>query len=148
MINIRCAEITDLPALSQIEARCFTHFKLKEQNLRRFLQNGTASILVAELNNQICGHLVMLYRKNSSLARLYSIAIDGPYRQLQLGTQLLKEAERHVRERGLRSIILEVSSDNQTAKKFYVKHGFDDQKIFHNYYEKGLHAHRMSKLLQ
>ncbi|PIP94879.1 MAG: hypothetical protein COW00_14460 [Bdellovibrio sp. CG12_big_fil_rev_8_21_14_0_65_39_13] len=147
MIIIRSASLNDIPSLVQLEQSCFKYYLLDKKSFSRFIKSKTSELFVAEVGSQIVAYSLMLYRKNSKKARLYSIAVDEKYRKHKIATRLLAFGEELVRQKGMREIALEVQVENTHVIQFYQKHGYIGKKTIPDYYESGQHAERMHKAL-
>jgi len=147
MITIRSASLNDIPFLIQLERSCFKYYLIDKKSFARFIKSNSSELFVVEFESQIVAYSLMIYRKNSMKARLYSIAVDEKYRKHKIGTRLLTYGEELVRQKGLREIALEVQIENTHVIQFYQKHGYIGKKTMHNYYESGQHAERMLKTL-
>ncbi len=147
MSLIRPATESDLDALVALEDRCFSGDKLSRRSFKSLIKPGahlTSVILVDEI---IAGYSIVLFRTGTSLARLYSIALDPDYRGQGLAKTLLADAESEAVARHCLFIRLEVRNDNPTAIALYQKldyHVFDD---IADYYEDGCTALRFEKRL-
>lgn len=144
---IRCAALPDLANLIQLEQTSFTTDVISTASLRRLLKVKSAEILVYENENQILGSLILLLRKNSKTARIYSLAVDTQHRQLGIAAKLCEAMEQSVLKRKLDTIILEVHPENLAAIRFYEKHGYNAFGKYYRFYECGSDAIRMKKQL-
>ncbi|TIS30252.1 GNAT family N-acetyltransferase, partial [Mesorhizobium sp.] len=72
-------------------------------------------MLVAEIDGRIAGYAVVLFRKGSGVARLYSIATGPLFGGLGIGRMLLKRAEEAAFEHNRMMLRLEVREDNSRA---------------------------------
>ncbi len=91
-------------------------------------------------DHSITGYALVLLRRNSRKARLYSIAVDPVHRGSGVGTQLLGAIESTVREMHCLELSLEVRTDNTAAIDIYQRHGFVVSSTKPNYYEDGAGA--------
>lgn len=144
---IRRARPADVPALHALELASFSTDRLSPRSFRHHLNNPAARLLVAEVDGQLAGYLLMLYRRNSLTGRLYSVAISAPYRGRSLGSALLQAAEVDARARGKQRIRLEVHVANHTAQQIYTRHGYTAFGTRDNYYQDLADALRMEKPL-
>lgn len=131
----RLARKNDIPRLLAIENTCFTEDKLTRRNFQWMLDKAHADIIVAEQQRQTVGYGLLLYRRGTSLARLYSLAILPDFRGSGLGEALLIELERYARQRDCLFLRLEVRPDNARAIALYQRLGYRqfDRKL--DYYE-------------
>ena len=96
---LRAATLDDLSALLTIETRCFSSDRLSRRSFRHLLTRGHAVTLVVEENEQICGYVLLLFSRGTSMARLYSIAVHPDFAHRRIGDQLLQAAETAALER-------------------------------------------------
>ena len=75
-VKHRKANLQDLDRLVEIEQSCFNYDTLDKKKFKYFIQQGHDDLIVQQVNNQISGYALILYKKGSSLARLYSVAIS------------------------------------------------------------------------
>lgn len=147
MINIRKATLTDLDNLVALENQCFTTDKMSRRNFRDLLTKQSAVITIATKDNNLIGSAVVLFRKNSHQARMYSLAVSPVFRQLGIAHQLCTHIEKSALTRGCDTMILEVRVNNLPAIHFYQKNGYEKFAIYSKFYEDGTDALGMKKLL-
>lgn len=145
--RIRRARRSDLPALVALERRAFTTDHLSQRQYRHHIDNPGAAILVAVDGDALLGKALVFFRRNSTVARLYSIAVDDAARGRGLGEALLVAAERAARARGCTHLRLEVRQDNASAVRLYERLGFRRFAARKAYYEDGADAFRYDKAL-
>jgi ribosomal protein S18 acetylase RimI-like enzyme len=144
---IREADYSDLDVLSAIENRSFQSDKLSRRSLGRLLKSESATTLLDEENGTVRGYALVLYRKGTSLARLYSIVVDPAFRGLGAGLELLRAAEKDALENDCVTMRLEVRADNQMAIRLYQEHGYRRFGVVPDYYEDHAEAVRFDKRL-
>lgn len=144
---IRDAASDDVPALVALEARCFETDRLSARSFRRFLSRPTAELIVTAEDGSIRGYALVLYHRNASLARLYSIAVAPEARGRGLARALVAELERRALARGMTRLRLEVHVDNAAAQRLYREMGYREFAIRPDYYEDHASAVRMEKEL-
>lgn len=143
----RLATTADVPALSELEERSFQSDRLSARSFRRLLSVGNAALVLDEEAGQIRAYGLVLFRRGTVLARLYSFAVDPKLRGRGLGRRLLEECERIACERGAIYMRLEVRSDNEAAIAMYRDMGYRKFSVAEDYYEDHMDAQRMEKLL-
>ena len=146
--RIRAARAVDLDGLLVLEHRCFAGDRLSRRALLRHLQSDSAALLVAERGGAVVGSALVLFRRDSPAARLYSIAVDGAARGLGLGAALLGASERRARARGASALRLEVNPANRAAVRLYERHGYLPFARVEGYYEDGAPAVRLRRSLR
>ena len=134
-IEFRSAEKQDVKQLVAIENRCFIQDRLSARNFHWMLEKGHADIILAELNGAMVGYALLLYRRGTSLARLYSFAVLPEYRGSGIGAALLKNAEQRVKEYDCVYLRLEVRPDNAGAIALYKRLGYRQFDTKEDYYE-------------
>lgn len=145
--RIRPGVVADIPQLVEIEARCFATDRLSKRSFQHLLTRGHTIHLVAEVDGVIVGYVIVLLQRGTSLARLYSFAIDAAYRGRGIGMTLLAETERHAVEKGCAFMRLEVRPDNAVAIARYRAAGYKEFGSFQDFYEDHSDALRMEKVL-
>jgi ribosomal protein S18 acetylase RimI-like enzyme len=144
---IREATLDDVPALVELEARCFDYDRISARSFRHFLTHGNDDLLVAELDGAIAGYCVTLFHRNTSLARLYSIAVDPDTRGRRVGRNLVLAAEARALDRGTTRMRLEVHQNNAYAQQLYASLGYREFAKVEDYYEDHATALRFEKEL-
>ncbi|MBI3778538.1 MAG: GNAT family N-acetyltransferase [Gammaproteobacteria bacterium] len=144
--RIRRARIDDVAMLAQLEQR-FPTDRLSRTSLRGLLRRGHASVRVCEQDNVLAGNAVVLYRRGSAIARLYSLVVHPDYLRRGIGRMLLAAAEAASVDHGCRELRLEVRPDNLPAIQLYRKAGYVVTDKIGKFYEDGTDALRMSKRL-
>ncbi|HET7266593.1 MAG TPA: GNAT family N-acetyltransferase [Oleiagrimonas sp.] len=144
---IRHARLADLEPLLALEQASFAHDRISRAQWRRHLQSHSACVIVATQARCLLGSAVVLFRRGTRVARLYSLATDVAARGRGVGTALLLAAEQAARRRGCRSVRLEVRADNAAARMLYERAGYVQIAHLAGYYEDGADALRYDKPL-
>ncbi|MEK9661036.1 MAG: GNAT family N-acetyltransferase/peptidase C39 family protein [Alphaproteobacteria bacterium] len=144
---IRAAVRDDVPALVDLEARCFDYDRISERSFRRFIAHDHDDLLVAEHDGVLRGYSLTLYRRNTALARLYSIAVDPGFRGRKVGRDLVNAAQQRALDRGATRMRLEVHQDNAYAQQLYRSLGYREFVKVEDYYEDHATALRFEKEL-
>ena len=123
-IHVRAGVAADLDALIALETKVFAADRMSRRSLRHFLAAKTAAVIVAEYDGRMAGSAVVLFRPNSAIARLYSIAV-APHRSgFGIGPLLLSAAEETALGRDCLYLRLEVHENNHRAITRYRKAGY------------------------
>jgi [ribosomal protein S18]-alanine N-acetyltransferase len=146
IVRTRRANVDDLAMLVQLE-EYFPTDRLSRASFWRLLRHGHASVWVVEQDNVLVGNAVMLYRRGTSLARLYSLVVHPEYQRRGIARALLAMAESEAGGRGCRVMQLEVRPDNVAAIRLYLTDGYTMTGTAGKYYEDGSDALRMRKRL-
>lgn len=147
-ISVRPAGPEDLTALESIERRVFGSNRLSRRSLRYHIASQTTQLLVLVVGETVGGYSLVAFRKNSTRARLYTLALDPGLHGRGFGRALLGAAERAAKARGATTVRLEVRIDNQHAIELYDKAGYRRFDVIPNYYEDGYTALRLEKTLR
>ncbi|UTW13389.1 GNAT family N-acetyltransferase/peptidase C39 family protein [Marinobacterium rhizophilum] len=144
-LSTRPATRADIDTLLDIESQCFSADKLSRRSFQRLIKHGHASLLMALCDGEIAGYTLVLYRKNTHLARIYSLAVLPQMRGRGIARQLLQDAEQTAREERCIFMRLEVNIGNQSAIALYEKSGYRPIGTIDDYYEDGASALKMEK---
>jgi [ribosomal protein S18]-alanine N-acetyltransferase len=144
-ITIQKAEPQHLDELHNLELDSFDGDRISRRNYRRLLRVPSACCLVALENNQLIGSLVLLFRRNSPKARIYSLAVASSARGKGIGKKLIHHAETEAAQRGCHSLTLEVRCDNLAAITLYTRMNYTKTADLIAYYEDGANGLRFTK---
>lgn len=144
---LRPGEAGDLDALLALEHASFATDRLSRRSLRNLLQSPHAAIIVAADADVLVGYALLLFRANTSSARLYSLAVAVDASRIGLGSILLAEAEEEAIRRDKISLRLEVRTTNFAAIELYRRRGYREFGIRRSYYADGADALRFQKSL-
>ena len=144
-VDVRAATADDLDPLERIENAAFTTDRLTRGRLRALLRSPSADVLVAEERGLLTGYCLVLTRRGSSAARLYSLAVDPRYSGRGLGQRLLAEAEQAATQRGAKTLRLEVRADNPAGLALYERNGYRQTGRCPGYYQDGAEAVRFER---
>jgi ribosomal protein S18 acetylase RimI-like enzyme len=137
---IRKATLEDLESILEIE-KTFGAEAFTRRSLRYHIVNQKTLVID---DNGVRGYSIVLARKGSAKARLYSIAIAEPYRGYGYGQALLKASESFaISSFGAIGMTLEVAESNRVARRFYSDFGYFEVKRIENYYQNGDRAYRL-----
>jgi [ribosomal protein S18]-alanine N-acetyltransferase len=145
--RIRRAAAADLDDLVRIEERVFATDRVPRRGFRRFLASPSSLLIVAVREEAIAGYALVLFRANSAVARLYSIAVAPHARRRGIGMALLAAAEAAALTRRCAVLRLEVHEKNAAAIARYRKAGYALFGRHAAYYADRGHALRFEKRL-
>jgi ribosomal protein S18 acetylase RimI-like enzyme len=145
--RIRRAAPADLDALVALERHAFATDHLSRRQYRKHIGSDSAVVLAAVDRSGLLGKAVVFFRRNSRVARLYSIAVAHAARGRGLGEALLSAAERAALGHGCKRLRLEVRQDNASAIRLYERLGYQRFGAYPGFYEDGADAWRYEKIL-
>jgi ribosomal protein S18 acetylase RimI-like enzyme len=144
---LRAANDSDRAALEALEAASFTQDRIASRSWRRLLRRPSALVLVAARGPHLAGALVLLFRRGSGVARVYSLAVAAAERGRGIARLLLGHAADASAGRGCRAIRLETRLDNAPAQALFRREGFAVTGRTERYYEDGMAALRLERPL-
>jgi [ribosomal protein S18]-alanine N-acetyltransferase len=146
-VHIRRGKSADLDALWELEKEVFATDRMSRRSLRRLLASPSAVAMVARVDGAIMGVAIVLFRANSRVARLYSLAVAPKYTGRGIASALLATAEKIAIRRKSQSLRLEVHETNNGAIKVYRRAGYHEFGRYHHYYQDRGNALRFEKQL-
>lgn len=146
-IKVRPARRSDVEALLAIENAAFTGDRLSRRSFYTLSSRRSAILLVAAENGRILAYALVLLRRLSRKARLYSIAVSPQALGRGIAGLLLEAVEQETMLRGCQLMRLEVREDNSGAISLYEKSGYRCFGQHENYYHDGMRALRYEKRL-
>ncbi|MER9319398.1 peptidase C39 family protein [Mesorhizobium sp. M0659] len=146
--EIRKARASDVDDLAAIEKAVFSSDRISRRSFRLLIERETAEMLVAESDGRVAGYAIVLFRKGSGVARLYSLATSPFFSGRGIGRMLLAAAEEAAFEHDRMMLRLEVREDNLRAIGIYEQSGYRKIGREPHYYEDGATALRYEKTLR
>ncbi len=128
---IRPMEEKDLPEVLKIEQNSFASPWGRWAFLVELKPPGYC--FVYEKEGNIVGYLVLRIIKDE--AHLMNFAVHPEWRRKKIGTQLLQFGINFCRNKGVKSVWLEVRANNLPALSLYQKMGFQTRGIRRGYYQ-------------
>ena len=123
--KLRRGRLRDLDALLAMEREFFTpDHQIPRSSFRHFIRSAKSDLIVADASGTPAGCALVNYRQNSTLARLYSLAVAPDFQRRGLARRLLKEAEKKAARRGCQTMRLEVRADDDAAIRLYETAGY------------------------
>jgi len=146
-IAIRQYEAKDFTRLHKLDQECFPPgIAYSKWSLRYYLSLPGADCLVAEDGNQLAAFI--LAEDHPPLGHIITLDVAEKYRAQGVGTRLLREMEEHFEFRGIQSVLLETSVENQTGIAFWEHHGYRTEAVVKKYYLGKIDAYEMRKRLR
>ncbi|MBU1014329.1 MAG: GNAT family N-acetyltransferase [Bacteroidetes bacterium] len=139
-ILIRNFELSDYDTLIGLWTAADLPFKSKgrdtKQNIRKELQRGCASILIAELNNIAIG--TVFATQDGRKGWINRLAVIPEFRKQGIGKMLVEKAESILIEKGIGIIACLIEDYNKTSLATFQKLGYNEFKGIH-YLTKRIH---------
>ncbi|MBT1449764.1 peptidase C39 family protein [Glaciecola sp. XM2] len=145
---VRSAQASDVAQLFSLECACFEYDRLSKRRFAHWVSATNAIFLVAQDSDTLLGYALVILRKGSRSARLYSIAIAQAARGKGVGQQLLLTCEAQAVAMGSLFMRLEVAVDNEHAIALYNRIGYRQFGLYKAYYENKTDALRMQKAIK
>ena len=162
MIKVRHYHARDFTRLLEIDQSCFVEgIAYSEEEMRYFLSMPTAISLVGmaeagmekagKQEEEIMGFVIadrFRPRKASrSMGKIITIDVAPEGQHSGVGTLLMTSAEAELKQAGCDYVSLEVAVDNESALRFYKKHGYSVLKVLPRYYLDSIDGLLMGKRL-
>ena len=147
MSTIRKAAPADLDELLRLESLAFQGDRLSRRSFSRWLKHSGCVFLASEDCGVLRGYILLVLRRGTRLARLYSLAVDPAARGQGLASSLISRAEQEARDAGALYLRLEVAGNNTAAIALYEKLGFTQFGLYRDYYEDHSDALRLEKCI-
>jgi len=144
---IRRATLDDVAALVGIEDASFPGNRLDRRRFRYLLASAHGALLVDADDNALRGYVLLLFRANSTIARLYSIATHPAHLGRGVGARLVNAAERQARAHGYTCLRLEIRADNAASLALFRGRGYREFGRHAGYYHDGMDALRLQQAL-
>jgi ribosomal-protein-alanine N-acetyltransferase len=123
MVRVRQAEAADRERLVEIASHSATAAQWNQAEYHKlFAAEQNRTVLVIEQDGSVMGFIVG--RQVDDEWEIENIAVTGPARRFGLGSRLLGEFLRLVRDCGGRAVFLEVRESNRAARALYEKWAF------------------------
>lgn len=136
--RIRRARVADLAAVGRLERLSFDP-PWNAQLLAGDLEHRDSLLLVAEESaGRVVGYA--LFRRMADEGELLRLAVDAEHRRRGIAARLQAEGLRHLQRLGVRTVYLEVRSDNQEAIRLYEREGWCRSGRRRRYYRDGADA--------
>jgi ribosomal protein S18 acetylase RimI-like enzyme len=146
--KFRRGRLSDLDALLAFEKDFFgPDHQISRRSFRRFIVSANCTLIVAEVGGQVAGCALVLYRRGSKRARLYTIAVGDAFQRRGYARRLLAAAEASAKRHSRRVMHLEVRADDAGAIALYETAGYRLFGRRRRYYDGRIDALRFEKPL-
>ena len=145
-MQIRPAEISDLPRILEIERASFPEDPWTEDMFAEELCNSLKYFIAAEQNGQVMG-FADTFLMEGICAEVFDIAVDPQARRQGIGKAMLENIIDKTAESNVDRLQLEVRAGNTPAIELYKSLGFEASGYRENYYKEGEDAILMDLIL-
>ncbi len=133
-MKIRRAVLSDVARLAAIEALQPASAGWGENGWQTELNTSAAQIWCAEQNDEVAGFVSL--RLAAGLAEILNVAVHPQYCRQGVGSALLAQVWRTLKEQGAQEVTLEVNAQNIAATALYKKMGLTEmgrrKKFYHH----------------
>ena len=120
-------------AVAEMERQCFSD-PWSEKSVASELDNPLSLWLIAEVDGVVAGYVGSQTVLNS--ADMMNLAVSPSFRRQGIGERLVNCLTEALKEKGVKTLLLEVRISNEPAKELYQKLGFEMVGKRPRYYEK------------
>jgi ribosomal protein S18 acetylase RimI-like enzyme len=129
VLQVRKYHSDDFDRLVEIDQSCFIEgIAYSADEMRFFLNMPKAISIIGLQDEKIMGFLIAERfrprRATGLMGRIITIDVAPTIQHSGLGTLLMSTAEAQLKQAGCDYVSLEVAVDNESALKFYKKHGY------------------------
>lgn len=135
MAVIRPAESKDIAALLPIDLACFPYDAMSKRSFRRFIQHEHADFVVVEVDDQVIGYAILLFRQATKLCRLYSFAVAPEHQGHGHGRALMAWCIERGQDEHCLFLRTEVKADQDQVLDFFHAFGFVHLGLRSDYYD-------------
>jgi len=136
-MTVRTATLDDLPAIMELERRCFPTDAWSEQTMGTELTSGHTVYLVDVDEGRVIGYGGVRALDGAADSDIQTIALDPSRRGGGRGRSLLRALIAQAVLRGAKELFLEVRDDNPVAQRLYLSEGFAELGRRPRYYQPG-----------
>ncbi|WOI52392.1 GNAT family N-acetyltransferase [Parvularcula sp. LCG005] len=144
--TIRPAHAGDIDSLLDLELVFPEGDRATRRNWRDLL-SGHSAVLIADQGESLGGAAVLLFRKGTTVGRLYSLAVAPAARGRGVARALLAASDEACQVRQCDRLRLEVRTSNEEALRLYRNNGYVVIGHKSSYYPDGEDAVHMEKRL-
>jgi ribosomal-protein-alanine N-acetyltransferase len=145
VVNVRRMQSGDISAVIAIETEAFSSPWTEEIYVQLIDQSRVELIVLEEEKAGIIGYAVLWCILDQG--ELANMAVSPEFRRNGLGTYLMASVLETARDRGVKTMYLEVRDSNETAVELYRRFGFSDVGLRKGYYQDPKEDARMMKVV-
>lgn len=147
MAELRKATIEDIPAIMEIEWKCFLEDSFSKEQFVYLITRSKGDFYVVIQQKQVVAYITLLFHQRTRYLRVYSIAVHPDFQGQRLGQLLMEQSVQTAKAYGADKITLEVKVGNRAAISLYQKNGFTPEGVKPAYYHDGSDALYMQRTL-
>ncbi len=135
-VKIETATIKLLDKLYELEEECFDQEAFSKRQIAYLLTDYNTIALVAKVDGDIAGFIIaqVEVEENTEFGHIITINVPPKIRRQKIATNLLKEIETILKQKGITECRLEVREDNHAAIKLYKALSFQTVGKLEKYY--------------
>lgn len=118
-----------------LERACFARDAQTRRSMAHLIARANGEVRVVADEARLVAGLVLLYRRGTRVARIYSIAVDPAARGRGLARRLIADAEQCARAAGCARISAEARSSNHASRALFAACGYRETAELSDYYE-------------
>ena len=135
-LKIETATIKVLDELYALEEACFDQDAFSKRQIAYLLTDYNTVALMAKIEGSIAGFIIaqVEVEENTEFGHIITLNIATKHRHQKIATNLLKEIESILKQKGITECRLEVREDNHAAIKLYKTSGYKTVGKLEKYY--------------
>ena len=135
-LKIETATIKLLDELYALEEACFDQEAFSKRQIAYLLTDYNTIALMAKQEGSIAGFIIaqVEVEENTQFGHIITLNISPKHRHQKIATNLLKEIESILKQKGITECRLEVREDNHPAIKLYKTSGYNIVGKLEKYY--------------
>lgn len=147
-VKIETATTKLLDKLFEIEEQCFDQEAFSKQQIAFLLTDYNTIALVAKANSDVAGFIIaqVEVEGDTLFGHIITINVAPHFRRKGIASQMLKEIEEILKQKGIGEVHLEVREDNNAAIKLYQNSVYQKCGRLEKYYGKA-HGLYLKKIL-
>ncbi len=145
---LRRMSFDDLNECWRLDQRCFTDGEAYDRETIRYLlaHNQAICYKLMDATNEMTAFIVGMVEPDN-IGHVVTLAVSPDHRRRGQGRQLMQVLEHRFREKGVRTVRLEVRTANVVAQKLYFDIGYKIIRRMPHYYTSGDDGYLMIKQL-
>lgn len=143
MLNIRQFQPTDMFAVIKVASETLTE-RYNPSLFNHIYETSPNEFIVAENAHKIIGFIVGI-KINQKMAKILMLSVSKLHQNKRVGTKLLLYFLDKLSKENIKTIELDVRTDNKKAINFYKKNDFKIEEKIKKFYQNGEDAFTMVK---